>query len=146
MHQKCTEWWHKCKIGIRIRSTYFSLCCSTSTATGVSVFLHLTEFSESRITLHSLCQLTLFWTLHSLCQLTLFWNNAKTAGTPLLLSKVSLCLTRLGFYSEVRIISNLFGVGLSTACVAQPEAPWTTLEQSTSSFEYCKTGATSKWW
>ena len=134
MHQKCTEWWRKCKIGIRIRSTYVSLCCSTSTATGVSVFLHLTEFSKSRIA------------LHSQCQLTLFWNNAKTAGTPLLLSKVSLCLTRLGFYSEMRIISNLFGVGLLTACVTQPEAPWTTLEQSTSSFEYCKTGATSKCW
>ena len=64
----------------------------------------------------------------------------NTVGTPLLLSKVSLCLIRLDFNRELRIISNFFGVGLSTACVALPEAPWTTLQQSTSPFQYCRTG------
>ena len=41
-------------------------------------------------------------------------NGEKLFGHLFQWSRVAFCLSRLGFNSELRIISNLFGVGLST--------------------------------
>ena len=66
------------------------------------------NFRVSRATFHFLCQ-----------ELRPFLERRETVRTPISVEqRVALCLTRLGSNSELRIISNLFGVGLSTTCVA----------------------------
>lgn len=59
-------------------------------------------------------------TFHFLCwELRPLLKQYKTVRVPLSAEqRVALCLTTLGSNSEMKIVSKLSGVGLSTTCVA----------------------------
>ena len=69
------------------------------------------NFCISRATFRFLCR-----------ELRPFLQQREVVLAPLSVEqRVALCLTRLGSNSELRIISNLFGVGLSTTCIVLHE-------------------------
>ena len=69
------------------------------------------EFSRFQATFCILCR-----------ELRPFLQRREVVRAPLSVEqRVALCLTRLGSNSELRIISNLFGVGLSTTCIVLHE-------------------------
>ena len=77
------------------------------------------NFRVSRATFRFLCrELRLFLEWHSSVR-THLW------------SRVTVCLTRLGSNNELRIISNLCGVGISTCVALRAVLLLTTLQQST---------------
>ena len=59
-------------------------------------------------------------TFHFLCrELQTHLERSDVVGTPLPLEqRVAICLWRLGTNVEYRTISHLFGVGISTVCMA----------------------------
>ena len=69
------------------------------------------NFRVSRATFRFLCR-----------KLRPFLQRREVVRAPLSAEqRVAPCLTRLGSNSELRIISNLFGVGLSTTCIVLHE-------------------------